>query len=1042
VGITQLRHLQPEQLPEFKPTMVEVRTEALGLSAAEVEQLITVPLEHDLLNGVAFLDEIYSESRPGLSSVVMIFEPGTDLLDARQVVAEKVSEAAVALPAVSTPPQMLQPLSSTSRVLMARLSSQELSPIEMSVLARWVINPRLLSVDGVANVSVWGFRDQQLQVLVDPERLRQRGVTLQQIISTTGNALWVSPLTFLEASTPGTAGWIDTQNQRLAIRHILPIDTAEELAQVPVDGAGGEAVTVDGETLRLGDVAQVVEDHQPLIGDALFREGSGLLLVVEKFPGANTVEVTREVEEALAAMRPGLGGMEIDTTLFRPATYIETSIGNLSLALLAGGILLMLILALILFEWRTVVISVVAIALSLVTAGMVLYLLDASANMLVVAGLVMAVGVVIADAVTDAENLAARVSHAREEHPGSARWQIILEGSLEMRSAMVYAVLIVLAALVPAFFMEGPAGAFLPPLALSFAVAVAASMAVALTVTPALAMFLLPAAGTERRGSPVIRRLGRGHDRVLSRVVRRPGWAYLALGVIGLAGIATLPFLERSLSPTLKESNLLIRWEAPPGTSLPEMNRVTTQAVRELGALDGIGDVSAHVGRAINSDQVVGINSGEIWVDVDPSADYEATVAAIDRTLSGYPGLSHDVLTYPEEKITDVFQGTGQDVVVRIYGENAQVRRTKAAEVRSLLTEIEGITRPTIELPAEEPTLEVEVDVVRAQRHGVKPGDVRRAAATLLSGVAVGNLFEELKVFDVVVWGTPDIRQNVSDVRELLIDVPGGRQVRLEDVAEVRIASNPTVIRHESVASYVDVTADVVGRSVPAAVEDVRRALDRVSFPLEHHAELLGTYAQAQAAGFRLVTVAVAAVIGIFLLLQAAFMSWRLALLVFAILPAALAGGALAALVGGGTITIGSVAGFAAVLGIAARDGILLVRRYQDLEREGALPFGEELVLRGTRERLTPVVGCALATGLALLPMVIVGDVAGLEIVRPMAIVMLGGLVTSALLVLLALPSLYLRHGRVRERDTVAEELTITLPEVEPVSESSEVVER
>ncbi len=353
VGVTQVGNIPVDQLPEFGPTMVEVRTEALGLSATEVEQLITVPLEQDLLNGIAFMDEIHSQSLPGLSSVVMIFEPGTALLDARQVVQEKVSEAAVALPGVSAPPQMLQPYSSTSRVLSVRLSSETLTPIKMSELAKWNIAPRLLGVQGVANVSIWGFRDRQLQVLVDPEHLRDADVTLQQIVNTTGNSLWFSPLTFLEASTPGTAGFIDTPNQRFGIRHELPIKTAEDLAQIPIENDEGEALIVDGRPVRLGDVTELVEDHQPLIGDAIFPAGqTGLLLVVEKFPDANTVEVTEGVEEALDSLGQGLGGMEIDTSLFRPANYVEDAARNVAIALAIGGLLLVVVLALLLVEPR------------------------------------------------------------------------------------------------------------------------------------------------------------------------------------------------------------------------------------------------------------------------------------------------------------------------------------------------------------------------------------------------------------------------------------------------------------------------------------------------------------------------------------------------------------------------------------------------------------------------------------------------------------------------------------------------------------------
>lgn len=1031
LGITQLRHLPVDALPEFGPTMVEVRTEALGLSAVEVEQLITTPLEQDLLNGIAFLDEIHSESVPGLSSVVMIFEPGTSLLDARQVAAEKVAEAAVALPGVSTPPQMLQPLSSTSRIMTARLSSEELSPIEMSVLARWTIGPRLLGVQGVANVSIWGQRDRQLQVLVDPERLREADVSLQEVISTTGNGLWVSPLTFLEASTPGTAGFIDTPNQRLGIRHVQPIRTADELAQIPIEDDEGNGVVVDGEQLRLGDVTDVVEDHQPLIGDALFRDGQGLMVVVEKFPDANTLEVTHGVEEALDAMLPGLSGMEIDTSLFRPASYVETSTENLFRTLLIGAALLLLVLAVLSFDWRTTLITAITILLSFLAAGAVIFVRQAPVNIMVLAGLVMALGVVIDDAVVDARNLKDRLRRRQQEGKGTPAWRTVLEASLEMRTSVLYAILIVIAALLPAFFLEGQPGAFLPTLALSYLLAVGASMVVALTLTPALGMMLLSNAPVERRESPAVRWLQRSYARAFSGI-RRPRLGYAAAGVVVLTGLVVLPFLEGSSAVTLRETDILIQWDAAPGTSLPEINRVTGDAVAELGFLPGVRNVSAHVGRAVNSDQVVGINSGEIWVSLDESADYEATITSLEEVLAGYPGLSPDVLTYPEERITDVLQGTDEDIVVRLYGANTDVLRGKAEEVQALLAGIEGIERPTVELPPMEPTLEVEVDLAKAQRFAISPGEVRRAAAVLLSGLAVGNLFEERKVFDVVVWGTPEIRQNLTDVRELLIDTPSGEHVRLGDVADVRIAPNPTVIRHESVANYIDVSATMAGRDAGAVVRDVDNAVEGVEFPLEHHAEIRGAFAADQALRSRVLAVAVAAAIGIFLLLQSAFTSWRLATLVFATLPLALVGGLLAALVAGGTLTLGSFVGFVAVLGIAARNGILLVKRYQQLERLGQ-PFGDELVLHGTREGLAPIVTSALATGVLLAPLVFAGDVAGLEIARPMAVVILGGLLTSTLLAVLVVPPLYLRHGFVSKKDDVAEDLGVVVPEVEPV---------
>lgn len=1040
-GVLQLDDTPLDILPEFTRPTVEVQTEALGLSAAEVEQLITVPLEQDLLNGVAFLDDIESASLPGLSSVVLTFEPGTDLLDARQVVQERLTQSH-GLPQVADLPQMLQPLSSTSRVAMVKLSSQELSPIEVSVLARWVIGPRLLGVDGVANVAIWGQRERQLQVRVEPGRLAAEGVSLLSIVRTAGNALEVSPLSFLEASTPGTGGFIDTQNQRLQIFHEQPITTPGELAQVPLEDPEGNAVRRGREIVTLGQVTEIVEDHQPLIGDALCRDGQCLLLVVEKFPRANTPEVTRGVDEALDAMRPGLPGMEIDTSIYRPARYIERSVDNLGRALLVGGILLALVLGAFFYDWRTASIGVLAVLLSLVAAGLVLYLRGVTVNTMVLAGLVLALVVLIDDAVISVDNAARRLRRHRAEASGAPVWRIIVDASVEMRRPILYASLIVAAALLPAFFMDGEAGAFLPPIAISYLLAVVTSMVVALTVTPALCMLFLADAPAEQRESPVVRWLRRGYEKLSLRIIPRPGLAFAVFGVVIVAGLVSVPFLGQSMRPALKRRDILIDLAAPPGTSLPTMNDVVARAVDELDSIPGVGNVGAHVGRAVTSDQVVNINSGEIWVSIDPSADYDATLVAIEETVDDYPLLTHDVLTYSEKRVTDVLERDEDDIVVRIYGENADVLRSKAEEVRGALAGIDGVEGPRVELAPDEPTLEVEVDLARARHFGIKPGDVRRAAATLLSGIVVGNLFEEQKVFDVVVWGAPGIRGSESDVRRLLIDTPGSGQVRLGEVADVRIVPNPSVIRHESVATYVDVTAEVEGRGYGDVVADAERRLERVEFPLEHHAELLGGFADRQAARTRVLTVVAAAAIGIFLLLQAAFGSWRHAILLFLTLPMALSGGVLAVLVDRATVTLGSAAGLVAVLGIAARGGIVLINHYQRLEwREGEL-FGTQLVVRGTRDRFVPILTAALATATVFAPFLIAGDVVGLEVVRPMAVAILGGLVTSTLLNLVVVPAAYLRFGFVSQPDRSAEELTVVaIPDVEAAQRGSKVGE-
>lgn len=1031
-GFAQLRSMPVDIYPEFTPTQVEVQTEALGLSAEEVEQLITVPLEQDLLVGVAFLDDIESASLPGLSSVLMTFEPGTDLLDARQVVQERLTQAVgiAGLPNVAKPPQMIQPVSANRRVSMIKLSSDSLTPIDVSVLARWVISPRLMGVPGVANVTVWGFRDRQLQVLVDPERLQESGTTLAQVIATAGNALEVSPLSFLEASTPGTGGFIDTVNQRLNIFHQLAITTPEELSQVPLDGAApGDATPT-----TLGDVTTVVEDSQPLIGEAICPgDERCLFLVVEKFPDANTVEVTDGVNAALDAMQPGLGDIRIDSTIYRPASFIESSFQNLGWALLAGGLLLLLVIGAFFWDWRRVLVSLAAIAASLGAAAAVLYLRGTTVNLMVVAGLVLGLTAVIHDALVDPQTIVRRTREDRERDSAISVWSTIVRASTETRRPVLYAVVIAAAAATPLFFLRGEGRAFLPPIVLSYLLAVAASMLVALTLTPALSLVLLAKAPLPRATAPWLGRLRRSYDRIAPRLLTRTGAAVAVTAAIAAIGLAAVPFLDTSMRPALKEPDVLVHIEAAPGTSLPRMTEITRQAVEDLGSLPGVVNIGGQVGRAVMSDQIVNVNSGEIWVKVD-AADYDRTVTAIADTVRDYPDVSTDVLTYSAERVADILGRSDNDVVVRIYGEDEDVLSAKADEVQAMIAGVDGVARANVESAPEEPTVHVEVDLARAQAAGVKPGDVRRAAATLLGGITVGNLFEQQKVFDVVVWGAPEIRQNETDIEQLLVDTPDGGHVRVGDVATVRVESDPAVIRHESVATYLDVTADVAGHDVSAALGEIDGLLEQVEFPLEHHAELLGGFQERQTDRTSLIGVALAAVIAIFLLLQAALRSWRLAILSFCTLPLALAGGMVAALLAGGTLTVGSIAGLLGVLGIAARAVVLLIRRYHDLEQADDMAFGPELVVRGTREGLVPTLIAMLATAVVFAPIAFAGNAAGLEIVQPMAVVVLGGLVTTTVVNVFVVPVLYFRYGFLLDRDSWTDDLLAPASEQQPAA--------
>lgn len=997
LGVYRLRDAPVDALPEFSAPVIQIQTEALGLSAAETENLVTLNLE-EILTSVSWLKTIRSTSMTGLSSILLVFEPGTDVMRARQLVQERLN-LAHAMPNVSKTPVMLQPLSTTSRAMIIGLSPKDVSLIDASVLARWTMTPKLLGVPGVANVSVWGLRSRQLHVQVDPRRLRDKGVTLNQVVKTAGDAMWVSPLSFLEASTPGAGGWIDTPNQRLGIQHIQPITSPDELAKV----------AVADKSLRLGDVATVVEAHPPLIGDAIINSQPGLLLVIEKFPHANPREVVRDVNAALNELRHGLPGIEIDTSIFQVTSFVDLSLYNLGNALLIAAGLLVLVLGAWSFTWRAALVSIVAIVLSLVVAAFVLYLRGVTFNTMVLVGFAIALAAVIDDAVVDIENIMRRLRQHRSQGSDRSTAEIIFEACIETRGPMVYATLILVLAVTPLFLLSGPLGAFLSPLAVSFVLALLASMVVAMTVTPALAMVFLRGASLDHREPPLVRWCQRRYGAALARIVGAPRAAFLIAGVVILAGVVALPLMSWSLLPSFKERDVRISWKAAPGTSLPEMRRIMTQAADELRQIPGIRNVATHIGRAITGDQVVDVESAQLWVSIAPNADHGATLVAIRQAVQAYPGFDGDVQTYLTDKVKEILTRSGEPIVVRIQGPEREVLRREAERVAQILSAIPGLVNPRVEGPVETPHVQVKVDLAAAGRVGLKPGDVRRAVATFFAGLEVGNLYEQQKVFEVVVWGAPGSRQSLTNIRELLIDTPDDDHVRLADVADVRVVPTPAVIEREGVSRRIHVRADVAGRDVGAVAKDVRERLQKVEFPLEYHPVVVGDYEERQAAHWGTLIAALAAAIGIYLLLQACIQSWRLASLIFVSLLAPLAGGVLATLVAGGSVLLGSLAGGLAVLAIAVRNGILLINRYQGLEREEREAFGPGLVLRGASERLGPILTSATAVGFAVVPFVFLGDIAGLEILHPMAVAVLGGLVVSAIMSLFVIPALYLR---------------------------------
>ena len=998
VAVVGLRHAPVDVLPEFTPPRVQVQTEALGLSVGEVEQLITVPLE-DEFNGLAFLDRIQSASLPGLSVIDLSFKPGTDVYRARQLLTERVSQGP-ALVAVGTPPVMIQPLSVQARATAVSLSSATMAPTDLSTVARWRIRPRLLAVPGVANVVLWGQRDQQLQVLVDPARMNGRGVTLNQVINTAGDAMWTSPLTFVEAASPGADGFIDAPNQRLTIQHLLPIKTPADLAAVPIEDTKGQPV-------MLRDVATVIADHPPLRGDAVLKDGPGFLLVVEKLPGADPVKVANGIKAALAELAPGLPGITADTGVFEPATYLHSALVHLGWTALAAAVLLALWFGLCWRSWRVLLVALAGTVLPLAAAVYVLYLLGATFTVMTLAGLAAALGVVVDDAVRTTEALR---SAGREEADdagdaagatnaagaaraaGAANAADAVDAVVHVRRPLGFALVAIVLATIPILALTDQAGGLARPMIGAYLSAVVAAALVAITLIPALAHLVLRRAVPRRR----VPRLRHAYDSVLAVFTKNAAALFGTAAVLLVGCVLVIPqFGSRPLIPAMQERSLLVRWQAPAGTSLTAMQQTAASAGRSLLAVPGVTDVASDIGQALLGDRPVDVDSAQTWITVSSKADYGAAKSAVARVLDGYPGVGHTLLTFTEAALADNRTRNGPPVRVRLYGTDPAALATTAETLRQTVSGVRGAADAAVRTPATEPSIQIATNVDAAAAQGLKPGDVRRATAVLIAGIPVGSYYQQQQIFDVAVWSEPGMRGDLSAIGNLPLDTPSGGQVPLKDVATVSMQPAPAEIDHDQASRFIDVTADVPGGDVRGTVDRVRGAVKNLALPVGYHVEVSSDVVLNQNNDRRTLIYVAFVAVGVFLLLQAALRGWRRALLLFCALPLALSGGAVTAPIAGGPLTVGSLVGFLAVFGFAVRAGLVVMR---EMQATGA-----------ARKSVFPTVVSAAGWAVVSLPFVVVGDIAGMEVVRPLALVVLGGMVTTLLVTLVLLPAAYLR---------------------------------
>jgi len=1009
LGIESALNTPLDVFPEFAPPLVDIQTEAPGLTSEALEQLVTIPIE-SAVNGVPRLAVMRSKSVHGLSQVQLIFERGSDVLRARQMVTERVAVVAATLTTRAHTPRVLPPLSSTSRVLKVGLTSKTMPVTDLTALTQWVIEPRLRAVPGVANISIYGMKPKEYDVFIDPHHLAEQGVTLTQVKEAVRGAVAF-----------GSPGAVDTPNQRLAVQ-VAP-------RKLEVDDLAQTVVTYrDRQPLRLGQLARVDVGTPLPIGEGVIDDRPGLLMVIEKSPEANTLQVTRGVDAALEALRPNLVGIDVATDIFRPAQFIERALANLREAMLLGCILVVMILALFLFDWRTAFISMTAIPLSIVAGLVVVSWLGETLNTMVLAGLAIAIGEVVDDAIIDVENIERRLRLNRQAGSPRSAFRVVLMASLEVRSAVVYASFIVICVCLPIFFIGGLAGSFFQPLALAYVAAVLASLFVALTVTPALCLILLGQRTPRTSDAPLVRQVKAIYRHILPPFLRWPALTLLMPVLLLAAAAFVATQLKEEYLPRFRETHFLMHWIAKPGTGLDVMTKDIVKMQQELLEAKLVHQAGAHIARAVIGEEVVGTNFAEVWVSMrDDAGDYDSTRKRIALICSRHAGFEHDLLTYLQERIKEVLSGTGASVVLRIYGPDLATLRRKADEVRRAIEgssgegKVAGVIDLKIESQALVPQLDMTLDPARLSRYGLSPKTVLDAVTTYLNGEKVGEVHQGQMAFDLVVRGEPHLFRNWIDLRRLELDVPGallngpGRTATLplEAVADIQLLNAPNLVRHDKASRCIDVSFNLDGRDLNGVVAEVKRRLEPLQEP-GYRVEYLGEYQARHENQLRLLWLSGLALLGVALLLYLDFQSLRLMLLTLFSLPFAVVGGVAAVYLADGVLSLGSLVGFITVFGIAARNGILLVSHYRHLRREEGLPHGRELVIRGAQERVAPILMTALAAGLGLLPLALSGNRPGYEIEYPMAVVILGGLVSSTVLNLLVVPALYLLFGNTR----------------------------
>ncbi|MBI5509125.1 MAG: efflux RND transporter permease subunit [Deltaproteobacteria bacterium] len=1013
-GAVTAARMPVDVFPDLTAPTVTILTEAHGLAPQEVEALVTFPLESSV-NGATGVRRVRSASGIGISVVWVEFDWGTDIYIARQIVNEKLQLVTAQIPPGIGPPTLAPISSIMGEILFLSLKSDRHSPLDVRETADWVIRKRLLSIPGVAQVIPIGGGVKQFQVLVAPEKLQAYKVSLQEIMKA------------LEGSNGNSSGGFLIQGaQERLIRGMGRINTGADVESTVI-------AVHDGVPVLVGQVAEVVVGPAIKRGEGSSNAEPAVVLGVLKQPGANTLNLTRQIDHSLDEIQKTLPeGMKIDRQLFRQSDFIETAISNVSTALRDGAILVAIILFLFLLNFRTTLISLAALPVSLIVSVLAMKAAGVTLNTMTLGGLTIAIGALVDDAIIDVENVFRRLreNQSRPESERRAPVEVVFQASREIRASIVFATLIVMLVFVPIFFLTGVEGRLLAPLGFAYLVAIAASLLVALTLTPALCAYVLPRAGALTHGdSFLVRWLKARYQPALRLTLKHDKTVIAASAALLAVALVMASFLGRTFLPDFNEGSLTLSAVTLPGTSLEESDRLGFRIEKTLLSFPEVVSTARRQGRAELDEHAQDVNSSEIDVRLVMKERSKSEFLAVLRgELSNIPGMVIVIGQPLSHRIDHMLSGTRANIAIKLFGDDLYQLRASAEEIRKVMVKVDGAVDVSTEQQVDIPQLFISFDRERIARYGLRAGDLAEVIEVAFAGEKVSQVLDGQRTYDVVVRYRDEHRADPEAIGNTLIDTPGGAKVPLKMLAAVREDLGPNVITRENVQRKIVVMANVGGRDLRSVIDDIRTGIEaEVKLPQGYYVVYGGQFESEADASRTISFLGLFVIAGIFLLLFLAFRNVRTALLIMVNLPLALIGGVIAVFLGGGVLSVASLVGFITLFGIATRNGIMMVSHYEHLQKEEGASL-EESIVRGSLERLSPILMTALCAGLALIPLVLAGDQPGNEIQAPMGVVILGGLLSSTGLNMLVVPALYARFSRSKVRDSEGVDVTADAP--------------